>query len=180
MKTSAYIILLVLVLLSLALNVALLAGLRTAQQAAIQALDATLDALSGLEDEAFQTSIRVQETVPIEATIDFRRDLMVPVHVTAPISDHIYFYETFQIPIDTPLLKMTVDLPVSATIPVSLTVPVNADVPISIDETLPVNTEVALDLTVPVAIRLSDTPISDYLEQLVSMLEQMRQQLSFP
>lgn len=179
MKTTAYVILLVLVLLSLALNVVLLAGLWTARQAAIEALDAGLEALADLEDETFETSIHVQESIPIDTAVDFRRELIVPVHVTAPISDHIYFNETFEVPIDTALLKMTVDVPVSATIPVSLTVPVDGDVPISIDETFPLHTEVELDLTVPVAIPLSDTPIPDYLEQLRSMLEQVRQELSF-
>jgi hypothetical protein len=177
MKTVAYVILLVLVLLSLALNAVALAGLLGARKAMVEGLDQTLEALDGLEDESFKTTFQVQETIPVEASVPFHREWTVPFDLTVPIRHELSFQETLEVPINTPLFKLDIDVPVSATIPVSLTVPVDGEVPIVISETIAVNTEVVIDVTVPVAIAMSDTPLPDYLDELRSSLEAVRQQL---
>jgi hypothetical protein len=177
MKTVAYVVLLILVLLSLALNVVVLAGLLGARQAMVEGLDQALEALEGFEDESFETTFQAQAAVPVEASVPFRREWTVPFGLTVPIQHDISFQETLVVPINTPLFKLDIDVPVSATIPVSLTVPVEGEVPIVISETIFVNTEVVVDVTVPVAVPMSDTPLPDYLDELRTSLETVRQQL---
>ncbi len=178
MKIVAYLVLLGLVLLSLALNAILLSGLLAARQAAIQALDQSLKALDSLADETFETSIRVQHTVPVNASVPFQRTIAAPFHLSVPISHTLSFRETFQVPINTPLFSLNVAVPVSATLPISLVVPVDAAISFPISETISIHTEVPLDLTVPVSIKFSDTPLPAYLGQLRAMLVEVRQQLS--
>lgn len=178
MKTFAYIVLLLLVLLSLALNVLVLSTLWTAKESITAALDQTLETLDGLEKEKFETTVYVKESIPVNTKVPFRRELVVPVNLEVPISDAIVIQETFEVPISTPLFDFTVDIPVSTTIPVELVVPVNGEVPVIISETIPVNTDVEINLRIPFAIEMADTPLPGYLEQLRIMVEQMQQQLS--
>jgi hypothetical protein len=177
-KKLAYIILLILVLLSLALNVLVLSTLWTAKESITMALDQTLETLAGLEGEKFETTVYVQESIPVHIQVPFQRELVVPVNLEVPISDAIVIQETFEVPINTPLFDFTVDIPVSSTIPVELVVPVKGEVPVLISETIPVDTDVEINLSVPFAIEMADTPLPGYLEQLRAMVEQMRQQLS--
>jgi hypothetical protein len=142
------------------------------------ALDQGLEALEDVEDETFETTIHVQDSIPVDVTIPFRRDFNVPVHVDVPISHDLIFEETFVVPIKTPLLDLTVDVPISTTIPVSLTVPIHTDVPFTIEETFSFSTDVDIDLAIPVTIPVTDTPLPDSLGQLRTILQELQQRLS--
>lgn len=179
MKTIAYIILLILIVLSLALNAVVIAGLLNARDAAVEAIDQGLQVLDGLEEERFETVIRVQETIPVNEAIPFRRELVVPVDVIVPIYDEIAIQETFEVPISTPFLDFNIDIPVSATVPIEMEVPVAIQVPIAISETIPISTEVSIDLTVPVVIEVADTALPEYLEQLRALLIEVKGTLAF-
>jgi len=179
MKTVAYILLLSLVLLSLIFNGLMVAGLVIARQTAIQALDAGIQAVSNLKNETFVTTVQVQQAIPIKADFPFRRTLTVPIDLVIPISQEIAFRETIKIPVKTVLGQLDLEAPISMTVPISLTVPVKTAVPFTISETLPISTYVTVDLSVPVSIELKNTPLADYLDQLRTMLQDLRQQLSF-
>jgi hypothetical protein len=179
MKNIAYLFLLILILLSLALNAVVIAGLLNARDAAVEAIDQGLQALSGLENETFETVIRVQETIPVSETVPFRRELVVPIDLTVPIHDQIAIQETFEVPISTPFRDFTIDIPVSATVPVEIEVPVDVQVPIAISETIPISTEVSIDLTVPVVIEVADTALPEYLEQMRALLTEVKEALAF-
>ncbi len=142
------------------------------------ALDQALEALDGVEDEVFETTIHVQESIPVDVTIPFHREFNVPVHVDVPISHKLIFEETFVVPIKTTFLDLTVDVPVSTTIPVSLSVPIHTEVPFTIEETFSFSTDVDIDLEVPVTIPMSDTPLPDSVEQLRMILRVLRDRLS--
>lgn len=178
MRKTLYVILWFLVLLSLALNIIILAGLWKARQTALEVMDEGLEAVARLEEETFSTTVRVQQRVPVSADVPFNRTLTLPVNVSVPISHDITFQEDFELSIDTPLGEQSISIPVSATIPLSLTIPVAAQVPVNIDETIAVRTDVEIDTSVPVAIRVADTPLLDYLEQMETMLAKLRQQLT--
>jgi hypothetical protein len=179
MKPIAYYVLLALVLLSLMLNGLILAGLLAARQTVVQALDTGVQTVSNLKDETFETTIHVQQMIPIKADFPFRRTLTVPIDLVIPVSQEIAFRETLVIPVKTLLGQFDLEAPISLTIPISLTVPINTEVPFTISETLPISTNVTVDLTLPVSIELDSTPLADYLEQLRAMLQDIRQQLSF-
>jgi hypothetical protein len=184
MKTFAYVILVFLVLLSLALNFSVLYTLWTARETtldalaqALVALDQMSAALADLENETFEMTFPVQESIPINTEVPFRRELTIPLDLDVPISDEIVIQEQFEVPISTPLFDFAVDVPVSSTIPVELVVPVRGEVSVVIDEVFPVNTDVQIDLTVPIAIEMADTPLPAYLAEADTMLEGMRTML---
>jgi len=179
MKTIAYLFLLILILLSLALNAVVIAGLLASRDAVVEAIDQGLQALDGLEAETFETVIRVQEIIPINETVPFRRELVVPIDVNVPIYDQIVIQETFEVPISTPFLDFTIDIPVSGTVPVEIQVPVDVQVPVVISETIPISTKVSIDFTVPVVIGVSDTALPGYLEQLRTVLGEVKEKLTF-
>jgi hypothetical protein len=178
-RKVSYVILWLLVLLLLVLNGIFLAGLWKARQAALDIMDEGLQVLSRLEDETFETKVRVQQTIPVRATVPFRRELKLPVNVSVPISHEISFQETFEIVIDTPAGEQSVKVPISASVPLSLTIPVKARVPVVVSETIPVRTDVEIDVKVPVAIKVADTPLLSYLEEVEALLAKVRRRISF-
>lgn len=179
MRSTAFYILLILVLVSLVLNVAILIGLAAAHGAILNALDTSLESLSGLESETFSTTIEVNQSVPVRLSVPFRRDLTVPIKMNIPISETISFRETFQIPIRTIIGEYSVPVPISSTIPIQMNVPISTQVPIAISETLPISTAIELDMEIPVAIRIGDTRLATYLRDLRAALADIRERLSF-
>lgn len=178
MKPAAFYVLLVLVLLSLALNVVILVGLLAARQAVLDMLDVGLETVSGLEDETFETTVNIKQTIPIQAQVPFRRELDIPIALNVPISDAIEFDETLTVPIDTLVGQYNVRIPIRTTIPLDLDVPINTNIPFIISDTIPISTTVDIDLAVPFAIRVADTPLVDYLRSFRETLLAIRQQLS--
>jgi hypothetical protein len=142
-------------------------------------LDTSIETVSGLKDETFETTVHVQQTIPVRADIPFHRTLTVPIDLTLPVSEEITIRDTLVIPIDTVLGKYNFQAPISLTIPINMSVPIKTEVPITISETLPISTNVPIDLSLPVAIEIASTPLADYLEQLLAMLQEIRQRLSF-
>jgi len=176
-KTIAYVILLLLILLSLGLNVAVIRGLLAVRDSTVEALDQALLALDGLEDEILETTVQVQQTIPIEASVPFQRQWTVPVQVEVPISYDIHFQDTLQVPIETPLFKFDIEVPLDTTIPLNLVVPIDTEVPFAISETIPIHTEVVIDLTVPVVVEMADTPLPGYLGELRDTLTGLQKEL---
>ena len=179
MKRIAYGVLLFLVLLSLILNGIVLAGLLLARQTVVQALDRGIQAVSELKDETFETTVHVQQAIPINASFPFRRTFTVPIDLVLPVSEEIAFRETLVIPVNTVIGQYDLQVPISLTIPISLTVPIKTRIPFTISETLPVSTNVTLDLTLPVSIKLDSSPLAAYLEEFGAILQEIRRQLSF-
>lgn len=179
MRPIAYYVLLSLVLLSLILNGLVLAGLLAARQTVVQALDTGIQTVSDLKDETFETTVHVQQVIPIKGSFPFRRTIAVPIDLVIPVFHEIAFRETVVVPVKTVLGQFDLEAPISLTIPISLTVPVKAEVPFAISETLPISTNLTVDLVLPVSIELNSTPLAGYLEQLRVMLQDIRQQLSF-
>jgi len=178
MKRAGYVILWFLVLLSLILHVVYLAGLWTAQRIIRQTVDEAIVTAGDLQNEVFETTVHVVQSVPVSVDLPFRREMRLPVDVTIPISDSISFDRTIEVAVDTPLGTQSIAVPISATIPVRLSVPVRTEVPVAISETIPINTDVALDLRVPVTIQISETPLRGYLEKAAAMLAAIRHQLT--
>jgi len=176
-KTLAYVLLTLLVLFSLALNVAVIHGLLAVRDLTVEALDQALAALDGLEDEVLETSARVQQTIPVEASIPFQRQWTVPIRMEVPIAHEIRFQETLKVPIETALFKFDIDVPVDTTIPLNLVVPIDTEVPFAISETIPIHTEVMIDLTVPVTVAMANTPLPGYLDELRDTLTGLQEKL---
>jgi hypothetical protein len=179
-KFLAYVILLILVLVSLTLNVVVIASLLEARQATADALDQALLALEGVEDIRYETTIEVHETIPVQAEVPFQRSWEIPVDMTVPFRHEVVFRETIKVPIDLPLLKFDIEVPIDTTFPIDLEVPISTVVPIDIDESFVVSTEVAVDLAVPVSVDLADTTLPAYVDGFREMIEATRAQILLP
>jgi hypothetical protein len=179
MNRSAFYILLALVVLSLALNVVILVGLNAARQALVSALDTSLETISGLENEKFETTVQLRESVPVRIAVPFRRDLQVPIRTNIPIKEQLPFRDTLRIPIRTFVGEYNVSVPISTTVPINLDVPVDLQVPIDISETIDISTSVDLNLDIPVSIGVADSALADYLRELRATLTEIRKRLSF-
>jgi hypothetical protein len=170
----ALIVLTVLTLLSLALNGVVIWGLRRARQIALdaqQAVENTVtdarDIVTGIGDDTFSYTFKLQQEVPIAAVVPVDEEVVVPIRATIPISTVV------MIPINAGLLgTFDIDVPVRTMVPVSL------DVAIPISHTVDIATTVLLDVEIPIEIPLAETPLVDYMEELDAGLGRLEEALN--
>ncbi len=129
--------------------------------------DALAQAVAGLE--TFRTStlsfdVSIDETVPIDATIDLTRTLDVPIHTVLPIDES---FDT-RIVVDGP---WGLDVPLNVTVPIRLDLPIDLQVQIPVDEQIPVQTEVPVRLDVPISVDVAGTELAALVEALQQGLE---------
>jgi hypothetical protein len=168
----ALVLLVLLTLLSLALNGVVILGLLQARQVALDvrqtALDTVVDArsiITGVGNDTFSYDLRVDQEIPIEASIPFDEVLTVPVDTVIPIDT------TVTVPIDLGITTYDLEVPIQTLIPVDL----EFSVPIS--HTVDVATTVPLDLDVPIEIPLAETPLVDYMDELDAGLARLEESL---
>jgi hypothetical protein len=169
----ALILLTILTLLSLALNGVVIFGLVWARQIALDAqqtaLNTVADARSivtGVGDDTFSYTFKVQQEIPVNASVPFNDEITVPIRATIPISTVVI------IPVNAGLLG-TFDVDV----PVRTMIPVNLDVTFPVSQTVDVATTVPLNVDVPIEVPLADTPLVDYMEKLDAGLARLEEAL---
>lgn len=178
----ALILLALLTLLSLALNGVVIYGLLQARQIALDAQQAALktvtdarSVVAGVGDDAFSYTLKVEQEIPIAASVPFDEVVIIPVHTVVPIDT------TVTVPID--LGITTYDLE----IPIQTIVPVNLEFAVPISQTVDIVTSVPLDVDVPIEIPLAETPFVDYMDELDAglarleeALDQLEEKLALP
>ena len=158
----ALILLTILTLLSLMLNGVVIFGLVRARQIALEAqqtaLNTVTDARSivtGVGDDTFYYTFKVQQEIPINTSVTFNDEITVPIRTTIPVSTVVI------IPVDAGLLgTFDVDVPIRTMFPVDL----NITFPVS--QTVDIVTTVPLDVAVPIEVPLAETPLVGYMEEL--------------
>ncbi len=127
--------------------------------------------LDALAQGTFAFEVDVDEIIPLEASVPFQRELLIPVQTAIPIQQDI----DTTIEVDGPL-GLTV--PVDVRVPINLTVPVDLEIPFTVDETIEVATTTRIQLTVPIEIDVSQTDLaplvtsfSDDLAELAATIE---------
>lgn len=158
----ALILLTILTLLSLMLNGVVIFGLVRARQIALEAqqtaLNTVTDARSivtGVGDDTFYYTFKVQQEIPINTSVPFNDEITVPIRTTIPVSTVVI------IPVDAGLLgTFDVDVPIRTMFPVDL----NITFPVS--QTVDIVTTVPLDVAVPIEVPLAETPLVGYMEEL--------------
>ncbi len=120
------------------------------------------DVAAGLAE--FRTStlsfeVTVDETLPVDVEIPFRRTLQIPIEEVISIDEEFETTVTIQGPFG-------VDIPLDVRIPVQIDVPLSLTVPIEIDETVPIQAEVPIRLDVPVEVSIAGTELADLIERL--------------
>jgi hypothetical protein len=168
MKRFSTVLLWVLVLLSLGLNVLLLSELNRIRLAAIDGLGQAETTLVDLSDEVISYEFEVDRTIPVMAEVPFQRTFQVPIKTSVPID------QVFNVPIETPLGVIDLDVPLKTEFPVDVVIP------ITIDETIGIETEVPLILTVPIALNIAETPLGGFLLQAQETLAGFRADLARP
>ncbi|HDD24369.1 MAG TPA: hypothetical protein ENF52_02920 [Chloroflexi bacterium] len=161
-------------LVSLLLNAVILFGLlrarRIAMDAQVAAVEGIADVrqmLTSIGDDTFTYTFHIQEKIPVAASIPFEETLTVPINTTVPIDTVVI------IPINAgPLGTFDVDVPIRTVIPIDL------EVTVPISQTVDIATTVPLDFAVPVEIRLDETPLIGYLDELDQGLAQMEDRLT--
>jgi len=165
------IVLAALTLLSLALNGVVIFGLLQARQIALDAVTGaratvadTRALVTGIGDDTFSYTFKMQQEIPIAANIPFNEEVTVPINMTIPINT------TVVVPINAGLLG-TFDIDV----PVRTIIPVNREFTVPISQTV---TTVPLDVDAPIEIPLAETPLAGYLEELDAVLARLEETLA--
>jgi len=168
------IVLAALTLLSLALNGVVIFGLLQARQIALDAVTGaratvadTRALVTGIGDDTFSYTFKMQQEIPIAANIPFNEEVTVPINMTIPINT------TVVVPINAGLLG-TFDIDV----PVRTIIPVNREFTVPISQTVNISTTVPLDVDVPIEIPLAETPLAGYLEELDAVLARLEETLA--
>ncbi|MCS6828370.1 MAG: hypothetical protein NZ553_17270 [Caldilinea sp.] len=160
-----------LVLLSLALNVVILlyawrlrsqvVGLRTTVSGMLQR--AIVD-LQGFENLSMHFRVQVDDVIPVRTLLPVHNALDVVVNTEIPVRQTMQSDVIF----NTPLLNTKV--PISVTVPIDLAVPVDLRLPVELDAHVPVNLDIPVKLDVPVAVKLAETELGTFVEQVRSGL----------
>lgn len=138
----------------------------TSGEEAAATLSATSAGLATLVEQPVTFTARVNQDVPIVASVPFQRTIEVPIRTAIPINEVI---ET-TITVDGPF---GFDVPVDVTVPLDLTIPVDITVPIQIDEAIDVDTSTRLDLDVPVELDLEESGLADLVRLISANLERL-------
>jgi hypothetical protein len=169
----ALILLAILTLLSLVLNGVVIFGLVRARQIALQAqqtaLNTVADARSmvtGVGDDTFSYTFKVEQEIPINTSVPFNEEITIPIRTTIPVSTVVI------IPVNAGLLgTFDVDVPIRTMFPVDL----NVTFPVS--QTVDIVTTVPLNVAVPIEIPLNETPLVGYIEELDTGLARLERSI---
>lgn len=134
---------LVLALASLALNAYLFAQLRRPERWALPAVERALRPLTG-DDGVVSYVVRIPAGTPLELDIPVDERFSIAVDTVIPINT------TVRIPLDTPLGRRSVNVPVRAALPL------RTSLPLHVRHTFRLRTRTTREIEVPIRIRLGD------------------------
>ena len=120
------------------------------------------EAIVGLEAFAGSTidfNVDINETIPIDTTIDLNRTLSVPINETIPLEETINTTVTVAGPFG-------IDIPLDISIPVAVDVPIVLDVDLPVDEQIPITTEIPVVLSVPLSVDVAGTELARLADSL--------------
>ena len=188
---------------SLFLNLTLIGSLLVLRNRVGQALAATITVLDKVDLDAVDFTVSIDETLPIETSVEFDETFIVPIDTTIPIDTSIPFEETVVVPINTVIpvnttvsvpisipfagtvniidipistqipVNLTVEVPISKEVPIQLEIPVNLEVEIPIKRQIPIVAEVPVQFDLPVSVPLTGTPIESILHAARDALEEL-------
>ena len=161
------VLLFILVFLSLGLNSWLIWQLLRLQQQS-QALVETvrsglpqaISELENFEKATIKYEVPIKQEFPIETEIPFNETLDIPIETSVPIS------QTISTTVNVDPLGTGLEIPIAVNVPVNVEIPVKTTVSIPIERTIPISTTISLDLNIPLAIKVSETDLAKYVEQL--------------
>lgn len=165
------VILFILVFVSLGLNWYLIIQLSSARRQAIalvqefkpaaqNALSTVDTELGTFEESTIEFNVEINQDFPVDVEIPIDETVKVPISTTIPIK------QEFETTILMDPLQSGLEIPVDVVVPVDVEVPVDVVVPISVKQTIPIATNIPLNLDVPIMIKVSETDLVTYIQQL--------------
>lgn len=155
---------LILSLASLTLSGLLLYSLINVRQAAMNSLDAALEALEGLETRGFHYEYQFSDRLPIAVEVPVQEQVVISVQENLSVNTDV------KVPIDAGVLGTFV-----LDVPIDTSFPLDVEVPVEISETVAISTSIPLSLTVPIDIRADDPAIQQFLAGLQRWLLGLRE-----
>lgn len=202
---SGYGLLWAIAILSLLLNIGLIAGAIYILNQTSEQLTAAADVVSASKLSNFDIPISINETIPVEFTVEYKDEFSVPINTTVPVSTSVSFRETVKFPIDEvipvdtsvaikiPILnqlipieipiktnipvKLNIEVPLNYDIPIETEIPVNLTVDIPIEAEIPIDEEISVKLDFPVTVPLEDTEIPTFIDRLAQGLRDAGEKL---
>ncbi len=152
----------VLVIISLAINVRLIWELKRARDQAYAAVDQLLTITGQIGDEKISVPIHVAREFPVKVSVPIEYNARIPVNADVPIST------TVVIPFE--VMGKTIEFPV----PINMNIPVNVEVPVNLSKTFDISTTVPVVFDMNVEVKMSDTPLPKYMDELRAALLAVR------
>jgi hypothetical protein len=154
---------LVISLASLALNGLLIYSLLNTREAAVEGLDAAIDALDSFGGKGFHYEYKFEEVIPFSGDIPFKQDLVFPFEGDIPINT------TIEVPITFAGQEFTVRVPIDTS------VYIDTAVPISVDQTVHVSTSLPVSLVIPIDVKPDDPTVQGLLSNVREWLVRLRE-----
>jgi hypothetical protein len=164
-----YLVLWGILIVSLALNILSTVQIFALRQAARQAIADGITLIGNLEGSTLSYNVAVDDTLPLTADIPVDETIPVVIEDTIPIDT------TVTVPVSAGLLG-TFDLDV----PIHAVVPIRLETEVTLQRTFHVETNIPLDLTIPVSIVVRDSPAAQSLADLKMRLERLAALLGGP
>lgn len=166
--TVAIVILGALTLLSLTLNVLVISQLLRARRTALNVISSTQGLLDEVASETFTYTVEVNQEFPVDASIPFSEEVTVPINTVIPVNT------TVVVPVDLGVTTYQLSVPINTVFPVDM------EMTVPISQTIDVVTTVPVNMAIPVAIPIDETPLVAYLDKMDTTLTQMENQLKYP
>jgi len=136
-----YYLLWIVTLVLLVVNAGLVYALLAARTKAAEGAATAAQAVAAFRTGTVETTVHIEQTLPVSLTVPFRTTLTVPISVTLPVDTQLSFtLHTIvgDLPVNVPFqttlpVHFQQSVPVAFSVPVSTTVPVSFDVPVRID-----------------------------------------------
>lgn len=161
-----YWLLWVVALVSLGLNLALINTLSEARaQLAVGAQQAAR-AVGQVRASTITYTVRIDQSLPVSATVPFYRTFRVPVNDVFRIDTVV------NVPFQTPFGSFPIAVPLQTSVPISF------EVAVPIEAEIPVFTVVPVNLAIPVVIRIRETELGAALGAAETFLAEVGDSLS--
>ena len=151
-----------LVIVSLSLNGILIWQLLQVRDLAYNSLEQIITITGNIEQEEIVIPVEINESFPVTTSVPFEYSQDFPIDTTVPVST------TISVPFD--IMQTTINVDV----PINFVVPVNLSVPVSLSKTFEISTTVPVQFSTEVRVKLSDTPIPGYLEELRALIQNVK------
>ncbi|HEX8692729.1 MAG TPA: hypothetical protein VF746_09935 [Longimicrobium sp.] len=144
---------LVLALASLAMNGALLWRLRSPERLAAPAVDRLLTSLER-SDARIPYQVKIPAGTPLHFDVPVDEVYTVKLRTTLPINTDV------RVPLNTPVGRRTI------TVPIRTTIPLRQDIPVRVVDTFRLRTRTQAEYVVPMEIRVRDLPLAEIRKSL--------------